>query len=319
MYRLSLILGIWVLSLLIVPGCLMAQQGQTLHIAKGKKVTLRADATHALSFIWFKNGDPINGQHDQHIVVTEAAIYTVVALGQHCTSDLSDPLEIIIDPDGGEVDPGETFVDIEIRNLPDKNTIWKDEEFNYQLLVLNNSTVTATELIVEFEIPEQLSFVNATPEGGTTVSFDPQRRILTWKIDELKAKAAITQWIRLKGEQPGKAITIANVKSKQQDSLPANNKAQSTIEIVNFFIPNVFTPNGDGKNDTFVILGLELFKKAELRVFDRWGNEVYLSDNYSNNWNGQGLSEGTYFYYLKIEDETGQIHTYRSYVTIIRD
>lgn len=319
MYRLSLLISIWVLSLLTVPGCLMAQQGQTLRIAKGKKVTLRADATHALSFIWFKNGAPINGQHDQHIVVTEAAVYTVIALGEHCNSDLSDPLEIIIDPDDTDPHTGEAFVDIEIRNLPTKNTIRKDEEFNYQLLVLNNSNVTANDIVVAFEIPEQLSYVYATPEGGTTISFDPQSKILTWTIDELKAKAAITQGIRLKGEKAGKAITIVSAKSRQQDSLPSNNTVQSAIEIVSFFLPNVFTPNGDGKNDTFVIMGLELFKNAELRVFDRWGNEVYLTDNYRNDWNGKGLNEGTYFYYLKIEDEAGQIHTYKSYVTIIRD
>lgn len=317
MYRLFLILGIWVLSLLAMPQFLMAQQGQTLHITKGKIVTLRADAKHALSFIWFKNGNPINGQHDQHIAVTEAAIYTVIALGEHCNSDLSDPLEIIIDPNGGETE--ETFVDIEIRNLPDKKTIWKDEEFNYQLLVLNNSLIDATDLVVEFEIPEQLSYVSATPEVGTTISFDSQKRILTWNIEELKAKAAITQWIRLKGEQTGKAITVANVRSKEEDINLKNNRSQATVKIVSFFIPNVFTPNGDGKNDTFVIAGLELFKNVELRVFNRFGYEVYHAETYCNDWNGSGLNSGTYFYYLKMEDETGQIHINKGYVTILHN
>lgn len=314
MHRLPLILSILVLLFLAVPKCLVAQKGQTLRIIKGKKVTLRADATHAISFIWFKNGEPINGQHDQRIVVTEPAVYTVIALGEACNSDVSDPLEVVVDPEAEE-----KIVDIEIRNLPDKKTVWKDEEFNYQLLVMNNSGITASDVIVEFEIPEQLTYVGAIPETGTTISFDNSSKLLLWKIEELRAKAAITQWIRLKGEHTGNAVTVANVRSRQQDSVLSNNRMQSTVKIVSFFIPNVFTPNGDGKNDTFVIVGLELFKNVALRVFNRFGYEVYRADNYCNDWDGRGLNDGTYFYYLKIEDETGQTHINKGYVTILHN
>lgn len=313
MHRLSLILSILVLLLLMAPRYLMAQQGQTLRIIKGKKVTLRADATHAVSFIWFKNGEPINGLHDQRIIVTDAAVYTVIALGDGCNSDVSDPVEIIFDPMEEE-----KLVDIEIRNLPDKTTIWKDQSFNQQLLVLNNSDNTANELIVEFKIQQQLAYVNAISDPGTSISFDNQSGRLIWKIDELKAHAALSQWIQLKGVQTGEAVTITKVSAKQEESNLDNNQSQATIKIVNFFIPNVFTPNGDNKNDTFEIIGLELFKTAELRVFNRFGFEVYHSQNYRNDWNGQGLNDGTYFYYLKFEDETGQTHINKGYVTILR-
>lgn len=66
-------------------------------------------------------------------------------------------------------------------------------------------------------------------------------------------------------------------------------------------IPNVFTPNSDGINDYFVIVNLPPF--STLLVFDRTGREVYLSENYGNEWNGddkqgQPLPEGTYWYVL---------------------
>lgn len=312
MHRLSLLISSLALLLLAMPISLVAQKGQTLRIIKGKKVTLRADASHAVSFIWFKNGEPIKGQHDQRIVITDAAVYTVIALGEDCNSDLSDPLEIIVDPNAEE-----TMVDIEIKNLPEKTTIWKDQEFNYQLLVLNNSPVSAHDITIEFQIPQQLTFMGATPEIGTQLNYDEQGKILEWKINELAPKAAIGQWIRLKGEQMGRAVTISKVRSKQQDSIPQNNLAESTINIVAFFIPNVITPNGDGKNDDFVIVGLELFKNVELRIFNRFGYEVYRAENYRNDWNGKGLSDGTYFYYIKIEDENGQTHSNKGYVTIL--
>lgn len=61
-------------------------------------------------------------------------------------------------------------------------------------------------------------------------------------------------------------------------------------------IPNIFTPNGDGKNDTFVPRITCL--PTDLKVFNRWGQVVYEQKNYQNTWNGNGLPEGIYFYHL---------------------
>ena len=69
-------------------------------------------------------------------------------------------------------------------------------------------------------------------------------------------------------------------------------------------IPTVFTPNGDGFNDTFEIKGLDAYDYAKLVVYNRWGNEVYVNSNYKNDnavkngWKGEGLNEGTYYYLL---------------------
>lgn len=72
-------------------------------------------------------------------------------------------------------------------------------------------------------------------------------------------------------------------------------------------IPNIFTPNEDGVNDLFEIPCLVNGQAAQLLVFNRWGDLVYQSDNYQNQWDGthQGkiLPDGTYFYILKIGDE----------------
>ena len=60
----------------------------------------------------------------------------------------------------------------------------------------------------------------------------------------------------------------------------------------------MITPNEDGKNDFFVISGLE-DKAWQFEVFNRWGKRVYRNDHYQNDWNGEGLEEGTYFYSLQ--------------------
>jgi len=76
--------------------------------------------------------------------------------------------------------------------------------------------------------------------------------------------------------------------------------ATITIEASDLFIPNVYTPNGDGVNDTFEIIGLENFDRASLTILNRWGNEVYRNEQYDNSWAGRGLNSGTYYYILKL-------------------
>ncbi|MFT5918910.1 MAG: hypothetical protein ACI9FU_000712, partial [Granulosicoccus sp.] len=49
---------------------------------------------------------------------------------------------------------------------------------------------------------------------------------------------------------------------------------------------NLFTPNGDGKNETFFIKNLDLYEDCMLRIFNRWGNEVYSAKPYLNDWDG---------------------------------
>ncbi|WP_316818893.1 gliding motility-associated C-terminal domain-containing protein, partial [Pedobacter nyackensis] len=82
-------------------------------------------------------------------------------------------------------------------------------------------------------------------------------------------------------------------------------------------IPNTFTPNGDGKNDNFLIKGLESYDDVSLFVYNRWGDEVYRSNNYKNEWNGNGLNDGTYFYVLKLKKGKAE-ETRRSWVMIKR-
>jgi len=63
-------------------------------------------------------------------------------------------------------------------------------------------------------------------------------------------------------------------------------------------IPNIFTPNQDGKNDVFEIQGLP--SKSRLIIYNRWGNEMYSTDSYPNDWTTG--TDGVYFYVLATPD-----------------
>lgn len=62
------------------------------------------------------------------------------------------------------------------------------------------------------------------------------------------------------------------------------------------FVPNVFSPNGDGKNDFFVIPFIDGYPENSVVVYSRWGKVVYEGTNYKSNWDGDNVPSGTYFY-----------------------
>jgi gliding motility-associated-like protein len=81
------------------------------------------------------------------------------------------------------------------------------------------------------------------------------------------------------------------------------------IQVMELIVPQGFSPNGDGVNDQFEITGLHEFESPSLVVFNRWGNQVFTSDAYANNWNGTGLNgeqlpDDAYYYVLKVDNET---------------
>lgn len=88
------------------------------------------------------------------------------------------------------------------------------------------------------------------------------------------------------------------------------------------FIPGGFSPNGDGINDYFIVENAS-GKQVSLEVYNRWGNRVYRSKNYQNDWNGkctegihygEDVPVGTYYFVISIQNEEKRV----GYVTINR-
>lgn len=72
-------------------------------------------------------------------------------------------------------------------------------------------------------------------------------------------------------------------------------------------IPNGFSPNADGKNDTWIIDFIQQFPQCEVEVYNRWGEQLFYSKGYTTPWNGQykgkNLPVGTYYYVVNLNHE----------------
>ena len=106
----------------------------------------------------------------------------------------------------------------------------------------------------------------------------------------------------------------------------------SELVITNLFIPNAFSPDGDGINDRWTIRGglNENYPNNKLVIFNRWGIKVFESTGYNNDWDGNyngnlnggsntNLPVGTYFYVLDLNGDGSRIKKGYIYLTRMND
>lgn len=78
--------------------------------------------------------------------------------------------------------------------------------------------------------------------------------------------------------------------------------------------PNVITPNNDGLNETFTAASLKLYPNSSLKIYNRYGKEVYQSQNYQGTWKGENVSNGTYYYLL----QTAAGKSFKGWVEVVK-
>jgi gliding motility-associated-like protein len=143
-------------------------------------------------------------------------------------------------------------------------------------------------------------FLISQPKHGTIV-VNPATGIVTYRPKEGNC-------------EPKDSFRYAVVNAAGGDTTVVN------IEVIcdDVVVFSGFSPNGDGINDNFTIVGLNKYTKSNLLIFNRFGNQVFESNNYQNDWSGtfdgKPLPDGTYFWMLDL----GSGKTLSGYVQIHR-
>ena len=81
------------------------------------------------------------------------------------------------------------------------------------------------------------------------------------------------------------------------------------------YVPNTFSPNGDGRNDNFEPKGVGI-ESFEIFIYNRWGDEVFYSDNLDVVWDGGEVIAGTYTYIISVVDKIGEFHKKNGFILI---
>ncbi|MNZ70709.1 hypothetical protein D3C78_890560 [compost metagenome] len=231
-----------------------------------------------------------------------------------------DSFEIIVkDGKGGEtkvvvevtVDPANNTADlmIEKKIVKSTNDLKVGDWVQYEITVTSKGPAKATNVKVTDKLMVLLGKPEMISSDIGNVNYSDAGHSLEWIIGTMDANTKAILTFKAPIVKAGKLTNSATVSSDIKDDNTGNNTGSTPVDVVGdktVIIPNAFTPNADGKNDSFVIVGIEQYPGSTLRIFNRWGNEVFYSDNYNHEWSGTGLSEGTYFYILTINKPEGK-------------
>ena len=185
----------------------------------------------------------------------------------------------------------------------------------------SSSQSAALNVAIKILTPPTTILDRSAPCSGLVYEVEPVAgaKTYTWTVPAgwtITSGQGTTKITVTAGEGKGNiAVTVDNGTCVSEPvSIPADKDLAST----DLVFPNVFSPNNDGNNDTWVVKNLNKYADNDLTIINRWGNEVYKTKSYQNNWNGNGLSEGTYYYIVRATMCDGKDKVFKGYVMIVR-
>lgn len=119
---------------------------------------------------------------------------------------------------------------------------------------------------------------------------------------------------------PGEPGVCYRVTAHEAGGNAATSMSNEVCFTLDVWVPNTITPNGDGFNDALIIRALAGYPGTGIHIYNRWGNLVYATDDYQNDWQGtrgktgEALPDGTYYWVLHVSDG----RTLKGYVTLLR-
>lgn len=194
----------------------------------------------------------------------------------------------------------------------------------------NIDKVEGGEILAEDKIIKMNDKVNNTNENTDTkvVSEDNKKQdSLIFDVeDDIPQSNINTEEVarleKMSNDYQPPVINQQNI-IKQYRAKDDNNDIQSKTNTdkphsdIKVKIPNVITPDGDGVNDCFSIVGLEAYPDNTLVIYDRRGKAIFKQSHYDNDFCGQNAGSGAYFYSLTIRNG-GQIRQYNGSLSIIK-
>ena len=175
----------------------------------------------------------------------------------------------------------------------------------FTIVATNNGPHDATGVVVTDTLQSGYTFVSSTATIG---SYNQLTSL--WTIGNMLNGASETLTITAIVNATGIYSNTVTIIGNQTDTDTLNNISMIFTVPTDFFIPEGFSPNGDGINDVFFIRGIDNYPGNSITIFNRWGDKIFAENPYKNDWDGTSstgfrvggnvLPVGTYFYVLDL-------------------
>ncbi len=177
----------------------------------------------------------------------------------------------------------------------------------FSIVATNNGADNASAVKVTDILQSGYTYISSTATTGTYDSFTS-----VWTIGLLNVGKSETLILKAIINSLGNYSNTTTIDGVEVDGDTGNNTSTAITYPTDFFIPEGFSPNGDGTNDLFIIRGIANYPNNTFVIFNRWGNKVYEASPYLNTWDGRSmfglrvggneLPTGTYFYVVDLKD-----------------
>jgi gliding motility-associated-like protein len=200
----------------------------------------------------------------------------------------------------------------------------KPPESSFYQVIATNAAGCRDTAAVNVQVDIMSAFLNASPDitiPGSAISLSTTNnyQVVAWTPASMFAnQTSRTQ-----------SITVADSSVQFSVVLKSTNGCLDTASVkvivdptsYDVFVPNAFTPNGDGKNDAFLVVGPSI-NEVELRIFNQWGQQIFASQDKTRGWtglyNGVPQPAGVYIYTVKATLYNKTVITKRGTVLLIR-
>ncbi len=296
-------------------------------------VVLAVSTGKETSYQWLRNGAPV-GDNQSSFTATTSGVYTVAA-SNACGRSVSKPVTVTASPaptpprvqEASRCGPGP--LTLRAGGAPEGSYRWYENATATQPIGGNAATGSS------FTTPglpgTTTYYVSAAAAGCESTRVPVAATILPLPVADAGPDASIRegQSIRLRAsggtryewwpatglDNPNVAEPLASPAVTTVYHVTVRDdkgcEATGTVRVIvrnEVVVPNAFTPNGDGTNDSWEIANLAQYPNCKVEIFNRWGSKVYESRGYATPWDGtmdgKALPMTTYFYVIDLHDGT---------------
>ncbi|RYE27363.1 MAG: DUF11 domain-containing protein [Sphingobacteriaceae bacterium] len=212
--------------------------------------------------------------------------------------------------------------DVSVTTALDKQQMSLGDTIHYTLKIKNSGPDAALNVVLADTLNTSFDYISSNTSG---LVYSNATRSLSLNYTKLLSGEQHEIVVSLRANKVGQFNIGQSSVTLDNDPVSTNNRAPAiAVEVTDkraneakIFIPGLFTPNGDGINDRFVIVGLnDYYPSNTLIIYNKNYNEVYHKVNYQNDWSGNNLPMGSYAYFLKVTSATGIEKVFKGYITI---